>query len=178
MAAQEYARPNSPPRPSQLTDAVYREHADFLRRLAWKKYKVPDDVAENIAHDALLSLAKQQEPILNVRAWLCCAVYYACGQYWKGERLHDSLPEEIVALVDDHAGAFADKLAITMAVSQALTRLDTRCRKVIHLRFYDEKTSKEIGGELGTTSKYAEKVLYGCLDKLRGIYKKLTRIRR
>ena len=161
-----------------LTEALYLEQASFLVRMAIGRFFVPHDVAENFAHDALLAFAESVDPIHSPRSWLLSHVFNSCRYYWRCEARQGPLSAQVAELLHDHAWDLPKTIGDRLDVRRAVDRLDPKCQVVIRLRFVDERSAIEMGSDLGTTKKYAEKLLYGCVDRVRKIYNKITKVRR
>lgn len=55
-----------------------------------------------------------------------------------------------------------------LALSPLLRALDARDRKIIRLRYFEERTQSQIGAEVGVTQEQVSRLLSGILLKLRG----------
>ena len=163
---------------NELTEALYVEQASFLVRMAMGRFFVPHDIAENFAHDALLAFAESADVIHSPRSWLLSHVFNSCRYYWRCEARQAPLSAEVAELLHDHAWDLPKTIGDRLDVRRAVDRLDSKCQAVIRLRFVDERSAREMGGDLGTTKKYAEKLLYACVDRVRKIYNKITKVQR
>ncbi len=157
-------------------EAVYREHVGFLINLARRSYGVSPEIAESLVHDAFASFANAKEPIRNVRSWLVSAVFNGCRYHWRRQARETPLPADAETWPDERSHDLADKIVTRLAVRAALARLDTRCRHIVHLRFHEYQSAREMAEELATTKKYAEKLLYGCVERVRQIYLEITKV--
>jgi RNA polymerase sigma-B factor len=55
-----------------------------------------------------------------------------------------------------------------LVLSPALRKLSPRDRRILHLRFVEDKTQQEIGDDLGVTQMQASRLLKRILETLRG----------
>lgn len=76
--------------PSDLDDAqleaVYTRHFGILTQIASAEFHIPDEDAEEMAHDVLLAALKQSDKIQNADLWFRGAIVHAAQRYTKGRR--------------------------------------------------------------------------------------------
>ena len=56
----------------------------------------------------------------------------------------------------------------TAIVEAGLSALDSRCRRIVELRFFEGKTQSEIAAELGISQMHVSRLLRQSLDVMRG----------
>lgn len=65
------------------------------------------------------------------------------------------------------AGVDADEHDLTMAMRDALTQLDERTRRVLYLRFYEDRTQREIGEDVGVGQVQVSRIIRSAMNDLR-----------
>lgn len=151
--------------------ALYEEHYEFLVSLAMRKYDVPRDEAATLTHDVFLNFYTSRRPIEQARAYLTVGVCRACSEYWRKRSREETHAEPSTGSSGDTS---EDSLVTRLTIQAALRLLKDRCRDTLQLYFVEGCTAKEVAVELGTTRRYAEKLIRNCLGKLRLIYSDLT----
>lgn len=152
--------------------ALYEEHYGFLIALARKKYDLDEDEAQPLVHDVFLNLLASRRPVDQAQAYLVIGVCRACGEHWRKKRRETSESSawfERIATSRDE-----DVLVRRLTVQAGLLQLRERCRRTLNLYFVQGCTSKEVAARLGTSQKYAEKLISSCLRKLRCHYRQIV----
>jgi RNA polymerase sigma factor (sigma-70 family) len=133
----------------------YESLLPLLLRYAERKFRVPAEVAEDIAHDVFLSFLERQKPVHDPRSYLIGAMSHGCRSYWRRQsRVTDEpLPERwseprYVELLTAH---------------QVLRKLPRRQREVLLLRAAGFSV-KEIAVRIALSVGGTEKVLRRALD--------------
>lgn len=145
-------------------ERLYREHHALLMYVICRKFRVPEEEAENIIRDVFLSLIQTQTHVGNPKAWLVAAACNASRYYWR-ERAEREAPED---LTEPGSTALANEFARKLLLRHALDQLAPRCREVLLLH-YEGRSAAEIARALHTTQKYAEKMLRRCLERARAL---------
>lgn len=142
-------------------EELYLAHFDFLVAIAVRKFHVPDEEAETLAHEVFLSYLKRNDEIRDLHSWLVGAICHASRYYWRqmgrgGEPvvLDLTFEREDPASSDIH-----DSLPDRLAARAALETLPPRYQEVLRLRFYDGCSINEIADRLGVKPKYAQKLV-------------------
>jgi RNA polymerase sigma factor (sigma-70 family) len=170
----------SDPRPSTADEieALYLEHRRLLLFVACRKFGVPDNDAEGLMQEVFLSFLQAGERIVNVRAWLVAAMCNASRHYWRCQGRTEALPDDMNDRCDPDSTALADRFAMQMTMQQVLGYLQPRCRETLRLHYFEGRSAADVGRELETTSRYAEKLIHNCLRRAREIYLTLTSFRK
>ena len=69
-------------------------------------------------------------------------------------------------------------MAVEITLRQALQYLQPRCRDTLFLHYYEGHSAVDVAKELGTTGRYAEKLIHNCLKRVREIYFSITAVKR
>lgn len=140
---------------------VYGEYFGFLIEVAVYKFKVPSDAAQDVVQEVFLTYWTVQHRVLDTKAWLVAGVCNASRRYWikyhkRREELIASAPE----LTTDHEAFLRE-----VSVRQIVDRLEARCKTTLCLHYFEGATAREVALHLGTTHKYAEKLIHQCLRR-------------
>lgn len=151
---------------------LYEEYYEFLLALAFSKYDLPHHEAEPLVHDVFVNFLASRRPIEQARAYLVVGLCRACGEYWRKRRRE--LPIQAEHLERPENLDVEDSLVTRLTIQAALRQLREKCRQTLRLYIVEGHTAKEVAVEIGTTRRYAEKLIRTCLAKLRTIYHDLS----
>ncbi len=165
-------------RPPVDVEALYVEYRSLLLAVACRKFRVPPSDAESILQEVFLSFLETDAQIDNARSWLVAAVCNASRYYWRTQSKSESLPEDYREHSDPISHALPERRAMEMTVQQALAYLQPRCRETLRLHYFEGRSAIEVGRELDTTTRYAEKLIHNCLKRVRDIYMNITSVNR
>lgn len=153
--------------------ALYEEHYPFLIALARRKYDIEEDEAGPLVHDVFLNMISSRRPVEQAQAYLVVGLCRACGEHWRRKRREAPHSDDFFQQQTRNDGG-EDAMLRRLTVKASLRTLGERCRQTLNLYFMHGCTSKEVASKLNTTSKYAEKLISGCLEKLRGQYRHIA----
>lgn len=159
-------------------DEAYRMHADFLREIAEKKFRVPTADAEGLVNDVFTSYLLRAQFIRDTRRWLIGAVCHASRGYWRTAFRTEPLPPDIDEMPDPLGLDLEDKLINSLTLALAVNQLGTKCRATLRMYYMEGYSAAEIAEELGTTTGYVMQLLHTCRKRVREIYLSLSRVRR
>jgi RNA polymerase sigma factor (sigma-70 family) len=151
---------------------IYEEHYDFLLALALKKYDLPQDDAAPLIHDVFVNFLASQRPVDQARAYLIIGLCRACGDYWRTRRREIAQPAEYFE--GSGCEGIEEALVTRLTLQAALRQLRSKCRETLRLYYSEGHTAREVASEIGTSRRYAEKLIMTCLGKLRLIYRDLS----
>jgi RNA polymerase sigma factor (sigma-70 family) len=151
--------------------AVYEEHVRLLVGTAIKRFRICEMDAQTLAHEVFLSYFLKADEVLDPHAWLLSAIYNACKYYLRTRARHVTLPSQHAELPDPRQFR-ADALPDQLAAREAFTCLTARCQLTLRLRYLEGYSIAEIADELGTTPKYAGKLVSRCLRQAQDRYGK------
>ena len=151
---------------------VYEEHYNFLLSLALKKYDLRQEDAAPLIHDVFVNFIASRRPVEEAKAYLVVGVCRACSDHWRRRRREIPQPDEFFE--SSPCPAMEDELVTRLTVQAALRQLRSKCRKTLRLYYVEGHSAKEVATEVGTTRRYAEKLIMTCLGKLRLIYQDLS----
>ncbi len=165
------------PAEAQDVGAMYEEYRELLLHVACRKFFVPESEAENLMQEVFLAFLENDEKVDDAKAWLVAAMCNASRHYWRISGRTESIPDEMEHH-DPLAPAFADRMAMTLTLRKAIRYLQPRCREALYLHYFEGQSAVEMGNELGTTTRYAEKLIHNCLRRAKEVYLKLTAVKR
>jgi RNA polymerase sigma-70 factor, ECF subfamily len=150
--------------------AIYEEHYDLLVGIAVGRFSVPRADAETLAHEVFLDFLMRGSEILDRRAWLIGAIYNASKDYLRRAQRTEPLPEAGMERADPRYARAVDAWPDQLAARQAFGFLTPRCQVALRLRYLEGYTIPEIAVILGTTNRYATKLVGRCLDQAQRRY--------
>ncbi len=153
---------------------VYRSHYTLLLYISCRKFRVPPGDAESLIQEVFLSYLSSRSEVRDVRAFLMGAISNASRQYWRSKGRFESLPDDMHERADPLAGSLAESVATRIMVRETLSRLHERCRETLRLHYFEGCSAPEVGRELSTSTKFAEKLISKCLKQAHKIYLTLT----
>jgi RNA polymerase sigma-70 factor (ECF subfamily) len=163
---------SSEPQPlTQGTDDLEKisgRYLSLLKSIAIRKFRVPADDADALAHEVLLGYLSRSDKILDLEKWMIGAICNASRYYWRQHRRPIELldPDIASALPDSASQSIADALSARIAVGEVLAGLPPRYQHILRLRFYEGRSISEIAQELSLTPKYAQRLVTRCLRRL------------
>ena len=159
-------------------EMLYTQYRTLLLSVACRKFRVPEGDAENLLQEVFVSYLQAGTRIENVRSWLVAAICNASRHYWRTQGRAEQLPEDFVEQSDPGSHALPERFAMEMTVRQALQYLQPRCRETLWLHYFEGRSASDVGRELQTTTRYAEKLIHNCLKRVREIYLNITTVTR
>jgi RNA polymerase sigma-70 factor, ECF subfamily len=172
--SQEIQSPIAPPSETDALgfDELYEGNLSLLVAIAVRKFQVPEVDAEALAHEVFLSYLKRKNEIRQLHPWLIGAICHACRYFWRQNgRRTDQLDHELAMLRPDPESVnIFDLLPSQLAVREALDALPPRYAQILHMRYYEGYTIREIADYLGVTAKYTQKLVGKCLRMAEQMY--------
>jgi DNA-directed RNA polymerase specialized sigma24 family protein len=137
-------------------DDLYRTHWDGMVRLA---FVMVDDlaIAEELAQDAFTRMFRLRVTVLDPLAYLRSAVYNACRNHHRGERVRRAAPASLVT----------DAVPMGDHVIDVVRRLPPKRRALVVLRYYSGLTDAEIAETTGLPMGTVKSTLHRALAELR-----------
>ena len=162
----------------QHFEAVYERYFPLLTQIAVFKFQVPDTDAEALVHDVLISYLRKSADIVDLRPWLIGAICYASRHYWRLNGRTSGAEAEVAGdRVDPASLRILDSLPDQLAAREALECLGPRYREILHMRYFEGCTVKEVASRLGVKAKYAQKLITKCLRRAERLYSQKGRTR-
>jgi len=143
--------------------AIYEEFYELLVRIAIGRFRISESDAQALAHEVFVDYLTNADRIVDRRAWLVGAICNACRYHLRREERIASLSENAPEPLDPRSERVVDALPDQLAARQAFHCLTPRCQLALRLRYLEGYTVPEIATILGTTKKYAQKLIGRCL---------------
>ena len=172
-----------PPCKQNTVEDLYLEHAFLLRRIAVRKFAIPDEEAETLVHDVFVEyLVRPREVHHSIRTYLIAAVCNASRNYWRAKQTRErylpsesnAMPSDIPVRVEDDV---LEGLSLRLMVGATLARLGTKCREVLRRYYLEEESAASIAEALDTTASNVNYLMHVCRKKARRIYEEIGRAR-
>ncbi|MFN2442328.1 MAG: RNA polymerase sigma factor [Thermoanaerobaculia bacterium] len=155
--------PRKPSRLSQKRDdlfaGIYNENYGLLMALAQRRYGIPPSEAEALVHEVFVGLLIAGDTIRSARPWLVGAVCHASRSYWRKKKRERSLAEGERERRTRLKTAPAETESARLTIGKMLRGLPARQRESLRLRYFEGCTIREVARELGTTERYAAKLV-------------------
>lgn len=157
---------------------LYVEYRELLLHISCRKFRVPEQDAENLMQEVFLSYLESGSAVTNTRGWLVGAMCNASRHYWRVQSRTESLPDDYGDQGDPKTNGLADTFATTLTLRQAMRYLQPRCRETLYLHYFEGRSASDVAKEMDTTNRYAEKLIHNCLKRVREIYFSITALRK
>ncbi|HVM62194.1 MAG TPA: sigma-70 family RNA polymerase sigma factor [Verrucomicrobiae bacterium] len=163
------------------SDAVFaelvRRHLDWVYSAALRQTRDPH-LAEDVAQSVFVLLARKADklrPGTIVSGWLFRTTLFVAASAIRAERRRKIREEKAVAMAPLTTSCPEDDIPwnqLTPHLDQSVAALSKTDRSAILLRFYEQKSLREVGQQLGLSEDAAKKRVTRAIEKLR---KSLTR---
>lgn len=146
-----------------LLGEVEPEFRSLLRR-----FRVPDQDAEDVVHDVLVVYLSRIDEIESPRGWILTCLTNRCLHYWRCRRrnlicaVDSAVLEELSGTNEDEH----ERADLRHDLSCALDRLSPRCRTILRLRYGYDYTGAEIAVRIGERADNVRQVTSRCLSAL------------
>ncbi|HXA15682.1 MAG TPA: sigma-70 family RNA polymerase sigma factor [Thermoanaerobaculia bacterium] len=177
MATESAHEPPPPGPPPCVIDEeqfvqLYEKNIDVLIAVAIRKFQVPADDAEALAHEVFISYIKRKDDIRDLHKWLLGAICNASRYYWRQHgRNIEQLDTELAAERPDPASRdILEVMASRIAAGEALAGLSPRYQHILRLRYFEGYSINEIADHLGVTAKYTQKLVTKCLRRAEEVF--------
>lgn len=151
-----------------FTELVER-HLNLVYSAALRQVRSPQ-LAEEISQSVFTQLARTADslaPDTILAAWLHRVTHHAAIDVIRREgrrQVREQIACEMSLLMDDHP---VDWTQIEPHLDEAVQALDETDRAAILMRFFENKSLREVGETLGTSEDAAQKRVSRALDRLR-----------
>jgi RNA polymerase sigma-70 factor (ECF subfamily) len=139
----------------------HRVYAFAIRRL--RSREEAEDVTSEVFHQALAKIKDFEWRGIRFSAWLIRIAANAVTDRWRRAQREGNhpMPENVE---DTHAH---EEMNDSAALFQLVDGLPADQRRVVHLRFVEQKSIREIAQELGRTEGAVKQLQFRALQKLR-----------
>ncbi len=145
--------------------AVYEKHFGLLVGIAIGRFRISAGDAETLAHDVFLSFLTNADRVIDRERWLVGAICNASRNHLRRIDPTEPLDPDAADAADPRSARAGDALADRLAAQQMYACLTPRCQEALRLRYLEGYTVPEVATALGTTKKYAQKLISRCLEQ-------------
>src|SRR5215475_5087550 len=119
-----------------------------------RHFEVPPEDAEDILQDAQLTLLYKWDKIRSPESWLIGTVKKKCIMYWRKRRgsLCEAVDSAILDLISQPEVPRQERDDLTLDLNRVLSRLSTRCRSLLRLRYGLGYGPNEVAERMGYRS--------------------------
>ena len=152
---------------------IVRRHLDLVYSAALRQVRSPQ-LAEEVAQSTFLKLAhhtRELPPHTIVTAWLYQVTRRAAIDVVRREARRQ-LREQTACEMNVMNANASDWIQIEPLLDEAMDSLDETDRAAVLLRFFENKSLREVGAALGTTDDAAQKRVSRAVERLREILSK------
>lgn len=153
------AAQHDPRRFAELYELHFRRvYAYVIRRV--ERREEAEDVTSEVFHHALAKIKNFEWRGVPFSAWLMRIAANAIADRWRGSR-------EIEPVSEDLEDSEAEDIEQCALLSQLVQGLPADQKRVVLLRFVEQKSIKEIASELKRTEGAVKQLQFRALEKLR-----------
>jgi len=152
---------------------IVRRHLDLVYSAALRQVRSPQ-LAEEVAQATFLSLASDANrltPDTILAAWLYRVAHRIAANVVRREARRQ-LREQIATEMNAINATVADWTHIEPMLDEAMHALDETDRTVVLLRYFENKSLRDVGATLGTSENTAQKRLGRAVERLREFFAK------
>jgi len=147
---------------------IVRRHLDLVHSAALRQVRSPQ-LAEEVAQSTFIKLARQARqltPDTILTAWLYQVTRHEAIDVVRREARRQ-LREQIATEMNVMNAAAADWTHIEPLLDEAMHALDETDRAAVLLRYFENKSLREVGATLGASENAAQKRLTRAVERLR-----------
>jgi RNA polymerase sigma-70 factor (ECF subfamily) len=154
-------------------ESIYDKYHEQIFRLVFTRVQdleATQDITSNVFCKALVNLSKYEDKGLSFSSWLYRIALNACYDFFREQKkkrtvvLEDFMTEELVDEFDSEAEYMIKGLK---RLPSALNKLKPLDLELIELRFFEEKSFREIGEILSITENNAKTRAYRILERIK-----------
>ncbi len=152
---------------------IVRRHLDLVHSAALRQVRSPQ-LAEEVAQSAFIALARNADglkPDTLLTAWLCQVTRRTAIDVVRREARRQ-LREQIASEMNALNATAADWTHIEPLLDEAMDALDDTDRAAVLLRYFENKSLREVGQTLGTGEDAAQKRVSRAVERLREFFAK------
>ncbi|HMJ90395.1 MAG TPA: sigma-70 family RNA polymerase sigma factor, partial [Candidatus Acidoferrum sp.] len=152
---------------------IVRRHLGLVYSAALRQVRAPQ-LAEEVAQSAFIKLARQAgqlAPDTILAAWLYQVTRREAIDVVRREASRQ-LREQIATEMNSMNATAADWTHIEPLLDEAMHALDDTDRTAVLLRYFENKSLREVGATLGTSENAAQKRLSRAVERLREFFAK------
>jgi RNA polymerase sigma factor (sigma-70 family) len=165
----ELCRVDAPEKAPTAFEEIYLEHAPLMRRLAVRRFGIPQSEAETLVHDVFATYLVQAASVRQVTPYLVGAICNASRQY-----LRKSTRETLLFCGEEPCAATPDdettrEVHRRLLLSRALARIGRRCRELLRRYYLDNEATASLADSMNTTPGSLYVHVHNCVKRAREI---------
>ena len=152
---------------------IVRRHLDLVFSAALRQVRSPQ-LAEEVAQSTFISLARDANrlaPDTILAAWLYQVTHHTAANVVRREARRQ-LREQIASEMNAINSTLADWTHIEPLLDEAMHALDDTGRAAVLLRYFENKSLREVGQTLGMSDDAAQKRVRRAVERLREFFVK------
>ncbi len=149
---------------------VVRRQIDLVYGVALRVANGEAPLAEEVTQRVFTDLARKARPLSRhetLAGWLHTSARYTALKAIRGEQRRRHREQEASAMQDTATNVEIDWTQLRPVLDEAISRLHERERAVVVLRFFQDRSHREVGEALGLNENTARKCANRALEKLR-----------
>lgn len=137
-------------------------------RVVFARFRIPEQDAEDLLQQALLTYVRKRHTVRNPEAWLLGTLRNRCLKYWRTRRrsLYTAVDNAILESVAEDGAVGQERAAMRRDLKGAMGRLRPRCRSILGLRYGLGCEPRETARRLGYKESSIYKLMERCLAAL------------
>lgn len=170
-----FQKPTADGRGGASFDSIYATYLPLLRNIAVRKFGVPRDEAETLAHDVFTTYLANPTNVRELHPYLIGAICNAARQFCRrnaseraifceGEVCHATPPNDLV-----------DGVIRALVVRKTLSHLGDSCRETLRRFYLLGETAPAIAAARKTSANYILRLLHYCRKRARALYDQMQR---
>jgi len=166
----EYAKNGSEPAFRELVE----RYLNFVYSTALRLVAGDAHLAKDVAQTVFISLARKGRTLsagVMLGGWLHQHIYHVATKAMRTERRRQSRECEAMQMNMLHDDSGADLRQVAAMLDEAITRLGSKDRTAILLRFFEQRDFRAVGEALGSNEDAARMRVSRALEKLHSLLK-------
>jgi DNA-directed RNA polymerase specialized sigma24 family protein len=136
-------------------------------RVAQRRFRLRREDAEDVAQEVAMLVSQHAEDLPVTPAWIMNGVRFRCVDYARKRAVETRMLAEYAdELRDRVSGGDSDLVHRDVQLRRAIESLDSPCRALVWMYFYEQKTWAEIDAELSGGNRCAQYRTKCCLQRL------------